>query len=142
VSATLRARRLGAVALTGALALAGLTGGSAASAGAPSARAAATTAASAENAFALNILRLVGGSGNVVYSPYSVDAALTMAGAGAEGPTAAQIDHVLGAPSVAAADANAAALRRAIGAAASVRQRSSSRTPCGSSGASRCRRRS
>jgi serpin B len=119
VSATLRARRLGAVALTGALALAGLTGGSAASAGAPSARAAATTAASAENAFALNILRLVGGSANVVYSPYSVDAALTMAGAGAEGPTAAQIDHVLGAPSVAAADANAAALRRAVGAAAS-----------------------
>jgi len=110
----LRARQLSAVVLTGALAL--VAGSAAASAGAPSARAATTAAASAENAFALNLLRLVGGSGNVVYSPYSVDAALTMAGAGAEGPTAAQIDRVLGAPSAAAADANAAALASASGA--------------------------
>jgi serpin B len=42
-----------------------------------------------------------------------------MAGAGAKGPTAAQIDHVLGASSPAGASANAAALRRAMRAAAS-----------------------
>jgi serpin B len=119
VSATTRARHLGALVLTGAFALAWLAGGAAASAGPPQARAAATAAASAENAFALDLLQLVGGGGNVVYSPYSVDTALTMAGAGAKGATAAQIDHVLGAASPTAASANADALRRAIGAATS-----------------------
>jgi serpin B len=114
----MRARALGALALTVALALAGLLGGSAASSGAAQARTAGAAAATAENGFALNLLRLVGGSGNVVYSPYSVDTALTMAAAGAEGRTAAQIDDVLGASSKAAATANAATLGHAIGAAA------------------------
>jgi serpin B len=70
-----------------------------------------------ENGFALNLLRLVGGSGNVVYSPYSVDTALTMAGAGARGQPPQQIDDVLGASSKADRDANAAHLLHAIGAA-------------------------
>ena len=92
-------------------------GGVAASA-APGAHDARAPSADEENAFALALLRLVGGSGNVVYSPYSVDTALTMAGAGAEGPTATQIDRVVGAKSTAAANANAAALQHAMAAAA------------------------
>ena len=75
-------------------------------------------AAAAENGFALSLLPLIGGPGNAVYSPYSVDTALTMAGAGAKGPTAAQIDRVLGASSAPAATADAAALLSAIGSAA------------------------
>jgi serine protease inhibitor len=123
--AVIGVRALGALALTGALVLAGLIGGSAASAGPPRAYTSALSAAGAESSFALNLLRLLGGSGNVVFSPYSVDTALTMAGAGAEGQTGAQIDHVLGASSLASASANAAALRQAVGAA----------TPSGAAGA-------
>jgi serpin B len=70
--------------------------------------------ASAENAFALSLLPLLGGAGNVVYSPYSIDTALTMADAGAAGDTAAQINRVLHAPSTTAALADAAALQRAL----------------------------
>jgi serpin B len=92
-------------------------------AGAASATAAATTAptaaANAENAFALSLLNRLGGTGNVVYSPYSVDTALTMVDAGAVGPTAAEINRVLGAASSAAATANATALGGAVQGAAS-----------------------
>jgi serpin B len=91
---------------------AGVASASAGTTGAP------TAAADAENAFALSLLGQLGGSGNVVYSPYSVDTALTMVNAGAAGPTATQINHVLGAPSRAAASSNATALRGAVQAAA------------------------
>jgi len=117
LSAHARSRRVGAGAL--ALALAGLTASVTAFAGTPAARVAAAPAASAENAFALALLPRIGGSGNVVYSPYSVDFALTMAAAGAKGSTAAQIDHVLGASSTASATTDAASLRHALGPAAS-----------------------
>jgi serpin B len=70
--------------------------------------------ASAENAFALSLLPLLAGAGNVVYSPYSIDTALTMADAGAAGDTAAQINHVLHAASTAAALTDAGALQRAM----------------------------
>jgi serpin B len=101
-------RRIGAVVLACALA-AGVASAGAGAAGAPSA-----AAADAENAFALSLLGQLGGSGNVVYSPYSVDTALTMVDAGAAGPTAAQISHVLGAASNAEATSNAAALRGVV----------------------------
>lgn len=95
-----------------------VAGGTAAAAASPAQQPATTSAASAENAFALSLLPLIGGDANAVYSPYSIDTALTMAGAGAKGTTAEQIDHVLGASSAATADANAAALLQAIGSAA------------------------
>jgi len=94
------------------LAIAAASGSSAATAS-PSAAA----AANAENGFALALLPRLAGQGNVVYSPYSIDAALTMAAAGARGATAAQLDHVLGASGRDAAVADAGALRRAIAAA-------------------------
>ena len=115
------AKRRAWVALGLAVALAAI-GGAAASAAAPGSHDATSTATGAENAFALALLPLVGGSGNVVYSPYSVDTALTMAGAGAEGSTATQIDRVVGAKSTAAASANAAALQRTMAAAAASAQ--------------------
>ncbi|MGD1049796.1 MAG: serpin family protein [Solirubrobacteraceae bacterium] len=87
----------------------------------PARQSSAATAARAENAFALSLLPLVGGNGNAVFSPYSVDTALTMAAAGAKGPTAEQLDHVLGASSGAAATADAAGLQSAIGSAAASR---------------------
>jgi serpin B len=72
------------------------------------------TGASAENAFALSLLRLLGRAGNVVYSPYSIDTALTMADAGAAGQTASQISAVLHAPTPASAVADAAAVTRSL----------------------------
>jgi serpin B len=78
-------------------------------------RAAATpAAATAENAFSLALLKELGGNGNLVYSPYSVDVALTMADAGAAGQTATQMAHALQAPSPAAAVTDATALRSAL----------------------------
>jgi serpin B len=79
-----------------------------------SAAAAPAAAGSAETTFALALLKVLGGSGNVIYSPYSVDVALTMADAGAIGQTASQVAHVLGAPSADDAVADAAALRSAL----------------------------
>jgi serpin B len=76
-----------------------------------------STAASAENAFALDLLPLLGGSGNVVYSPYSIATALSMADAGAAGSTAAQIDRLLHAASESEVVANASEIRRALAAA-------------------------
>ncbi len=110
-------RRVAAGAL--ALALAALAVGAAASAGAPDARITASTAAGAEQAFALALLPRLGATGNVVYSPYSIDTALTMAAAGAKGATAAQIDRALGASSTANATANGAAVAREVLATAS-----------------------
>ena len=75
---------------------------------------AAASDAFAENAFALSLLPLLAGAGNVVYSPYSIDTALTMADAGAAGDTAAQINHVLHASSTAAALTAAAALQQTL----------------------------
>jgi serpin B len=82
--------------------------------GASAAAAQPAAAGSAETTFALALLKALGGSGNVVYSPYSVDVALTMADAGAVGQTASQVARVLGASSAADAVADAAALRRAL----------------------------
>jgi serpin B len=104
--------------LAGALALAAVVGAAAAARVAAAPQPGIASAATSENSFALSLLPLIGGDGNAVFSPYSVDTALTMAGAGAKGPTEEQIDHVLGASSGATADANAAALLRAIGSAA------------------------
>lgn len=77
----------------------------------------ATAAAQSENGFALSLLDHLGATGNLVFSPYSVDTALTMVDSGARGSTAAQIDHLLGAPTSAAAAADAGALRTALAAA-------------------------
>lgn len=75
-------------------------------------------AVDAENTFALSLLPHLG-SGNLVYSPYSIATALAMADAGAQGRTATQIDRVLGAGSAAGAAANAAAVQHAVIAAVS-----------------------
>jgi len=80
-------------------------------------RSIATSAATAESAFSLALLNELGGSGNVVYSPYSIDIALTMADAGAGGQTASQIAGVLQARSAGAAVADTAALRTSLGSA-------------------------
>jgi serpin B len=85
-----------------------------ASGAARSSTAQSSSAARAENAFALSLLHGLGAGGNLVYSPYSIDLALTMSGAGAAGQTASQIAHVLGAPSPGAAVADAALLRREL----------------------------
>jgi serpin B len=77
--------------------------------------AAASPAADAETAFTLSLLdRLGAGQGNLVLSPFSVYVALAMADAGAAGQTSAQIDHVLGAGSQAAALTDAQSLLRAV----------------------------
>jgi serpin B len=109
-----RRRRAGAIAAAAALVLAvAVASGSSAATASPSASA----AANAENGFALALLPRLAGKGNVVFSPYSIDAALTMAAAGARGATAAQLDRVLGASDTSAAVADAGALRRAMTAA-------------------------
>jgi serpin B len=82
--------------------------------GGAQASAAGGAASSAETTFALALLNQLGEGGTVVYSPYSVDVALTMADAGAIGQTASQVAHVLGAPSADDAVADAAALRSAL----------------------------
>jgi serpin B len=79
-----------------------------------SVNAAAASPARAENGFALALLHQLGGAGNLVYSPYSIDLALTMADAGAEGQTASQIASVLDAPSASDAASYAGALRHAL----------------------------
>ena len=59
-------------------------------------------AVAATNGLALELLPRLGGHGNVVFSPYSIQTALAMLDQGAAGATAAQIDRVLGAQSAAA----------------------------------------
>jgi serpin B len=64
-------------------------------------------AVTATNALGLKLLPRLGGGGNVVFSPYSIQTALAMLDQGAAGTTAAQIDKLLGgqsAPALAAAN--------------------------------------
>lgn len=53
-------------------------------------------AVTATNRLALGLLTRLGGSGNAVFSPYSIEAALAMVYQGARGATATQIGQVLG----------------------------------------------
>lgn len=55
-----------------------------------------TPAVGATNRLALKLLTGLGPTGNLVFSPYSIQAALAMVDQGAAGATAAQIGHVLG----------------------------------------------
>jgi serine protease inhibitor len=54
-----------------------------------------STPAAAVTAFGVGLMPRIGGSGNMVFSPYSVATVLAMAGVGASGATATQITHVL-----------------------------------------------
>jgi serpin B len=65
--------------------------------GARSAAASATASSpgAAVTAFGVDLMRRLGGSGNTVFSPYSVATVVAMAGTGASGSTAKQIAHVL-----------------------------------------------
>jgi serpin B len=75
--------------------------------------ASAAAAVDATNALGLRLLPRLGGNGNVVFSPYSIQAALAMLDQGASGSTATEIDHVLGGQSAAAlAGANGALATR------------------------------
>jgi serpin B len=53
------------------------------------------TPAAAVTAFGVDLMPHVGGRGNMVFSPYSIATVLAMAGTGAAGTTATQIDRVL-----------------------------------------------
>ena len=55
----------------------------------------ASTPAGAVTDFGVNLMPLVGGRGNMVFSPYSIATVIAMAGVGASGATATQIAHVL-----------------------------------------------
>jgi serpin B len=60
---------------------------------------------------AIDLLQKLGqGNGNVVFSPYSIETALSMVDAGAAGSTATEIDHVLHTTSPAAVAAGLAAI--------------------------------
>jgi serpin B len=59
------------------------------------ASATASSPAAAVTAFGVDLMRRLGGSGNTVFSPYSVATVVAMAGTGASGTTAKQIAHVL-----------------------------------------------
>jgi serpin B len=75
----------------------------------------------ATNDLAVGLLqRLPGSGGNVVFSPYSVQAALAMVDAGAAGETAVQIGHVLGSSSASVLGASNGALADRLAAAASA----------------------
>jgi serpin B len=70
-----------------------------------------TPAVAATNRLALKLLTGLGANGNLVFSPYSIQAALAMVDQGAAGTTASQIGHVLGsqnASGLAAAEATLA----------------------------------
>jgi serpin B len=56
---------------------------------------AASTSGGAVTAFGVDLMRVVGGPGNLAFSPYSVAQVLAMAGVGAGGSTATQIARVL-----------------------------------------------
>jgi len=75
----------------------------------PSSNGGAGAAVRSTNQLALALLGRLGGSGNLVFSPYSVDRALAMVDQGAARATAAQIDRVL-----AASGANLASSHRAL----------------------------
>jgi serpin B len=77
-----------------------------------------SAAVTATNALGLELLPRLGGSGNVVFSPYSIQTALAMLDQGAARGTAAQIDKLLGGQSAselaAANGALATGLRDAV----------------------------
>jgi serpin B len=64
----------------------------------------------ASNRLALALLPRLGNGGNLVFSPYSIQAALAMVDQGAAGQTATQLGHVLGTPNSATLAAAEAAL--------------------------------
>jgi serpin B len=64
--------------------------------------------------------RLGHGAGNVVFSPYSIETALSMVGEGARGSTARQIEHVLQTKSPAAVAAGLGAIDRRLTAASTA----------------------
>ena len=81
-------------------------------------RVSAAGASDATNALALEMLpRLGSPSGNAVFSPYSIQAALAMVGTGAAGRTASQIEGVLHAANLAALAASNATLAARLAAA-------------------------
>jgi serpin B len=69
-------------------------------------------AARSTNRLALALMGRLGGSGNVVFSPYSIDRALAMVDQGAGGETLKQIDRVLGAPAPMLASSHRALRKR------------------------------
>lgn len=73
------------------------------SAGAP---ARSSAAARSTNRLAVAIMDRLGGSGNLIFSPYSIDRALAMVDQGAAGQTAAQMERVLGSPPAALASSH------------------------------------
>ncbi|HWF23840.1 MAG TPA: serpin family protein [Solirubrobacteraceae bacterium] len=85
------------------------------------AAAAIPSAVRASESLGLALLNRLGhGAGNVVFSPYSIETALSMVGEGARGSTARQIDHVLLTRSPAAVAAGLAALNRRLTAASTA----------------------
>lgn len=83
----------------------------------PPAAIGAASPARSVNSLAFDLLRALGGRGNVVFSPYSVETALAMVDQGAAGQTEAQIERVLHASGRAQVGADARALRIALAAA-------------------------
>jgi len=72
----------------------------------------------ADDGLAISLLQRLGsGGGNVVFSPYSIETALSMVGAGAAGSTATEIDHVLDTTRPAAVAAGLAAVEDRLSAA-------------------------
>ena len=70
-------------------------------------------AVSATNRLSLSLLPRLGGDGNAVFSPYSIEAALAMVDQGARSATARQMQHVLGiGPHAAVGAANASLAAR------------------------------
>ena len=95
---TVRSRRCAAVALATVLAALAGCGTAATQPVARSAGVAAAIPAAAHSSEGLAIAllqRLGQGGGNVVFSPYSIETALSMVDSGAAGSTATEIDHVL-----------------------------------------------
>jgi serpin B len=84
---------------------------------APASGAGSRAAADSTNRLATALLQSLGsGGGNLVFSPYSIQAALAMAYQGAAGTTATEIGRVLDAPGAAALAASNAALARELAA--------------------------
>lgn len=78
----------------------------------------ATQAVRSTNALTFGLLRRLGGAGaNVIFSPYSIETGLAMAGAGAEGETLSEIDRVLNITSASTFDASNASLAARLAAA-------------------------
>ncbi len=73
------------------------------------------SAVTATNALGLKLLPRLGGNGNVVFSPYSIQTALAMLDQGAAGSTATQIDNVLGGQNAAGLAAADGALGTSLG---------------------------